>query len=333
MISTVRTIIISVMAAFLAGCSVSSDRFKIDARFLNMNQADFYVYSPDGVMDGVDTIHVMGGRFTYEKNIMQDEGIVVIVFPNYSSMPVFVEKGGSISIDANAAKLKDMDITGTDANEDYTEWRKNTMNMSPLEKAKQAELFITEHPASPVSRWLVMQHFIVCQKPNFKKATELLKLMQKASDSNMRVTRLMQAMSKVGQVNVGDRLPRFSGVDIDGKPVTNGEMLNGNTAVCVWATWNYDSQSQLRQLAYQQRSETSTHFDKVVTICLDASISECRKTLRNCNAENLTTICDTMMWESPLVKAFGVTNVPFNLKMKNGKVTHRCVPSSELTKL
>ena len=55
-----------------------------------MNQGEFYVYSPDGAITGIDTIRVQGGRFAYEIPC-EEEGTIVIVLPNYSEIPVFVE--------------------------------------------------------------------------------------------------------------------------------------------------------------------------------------------------------------------------------------------------
>ena len=42
----------------LVSCGTSSDRFKIEGRFLNLNQGEFYVYSPDGGSRKMDTIRV-----------------------------------------------------------------------------------------------------------------------------------------------------------------------------------------------------------------------------------------------------------------------------------
>ena len=43
-----------------------------------MNQGEFYVYSPDGAITGIDTIKVQGGRFAYEIPC-EDKGTIVIV--------------------------------------------------------------------------------------------------------------------------------------------------------------------------------------------------------------------------------------------------------------
>lgn len=333
------SVAMTVFAFVLSSCSTDGGRFKIDARFLNMNQANFYVYSPDGVLEGIDTIKVYGGRFTYEKDITQ-AGTVVLVFPNYAVMPVFVEPGADIFIDANAAHLKSMEITGTDNNEQYTEWRQNSDKLSPAEMRKHAELFINDNPKSAVSLWLIRQYFVLCPKPDMKKAQTMLRKMKESMTAEERTTptglmasRLYTDVSRVKAVGVGDPLPRFTAKDIDGNAITNGVMLKGNTVLCVWASWNYESCNMLRQLASnQQYAADSAKIDHVVTVCLDPDVNSCRRTLKTNNAEKLTTVCDGDMWDSKIIKDLGVTTVPYNLKIRNGKITGRCVPIMDLMK-
>ena len=42
----------------LMSCGTDSHHFKLDGRLLHLNQGEFYVYSPDGIIDGMDTIKV-----------------------------------------------------------------------------------------------------------------------------------------------------------------------------------------------------------------------------------------------------------------------------------
>ena len=72
-----------ILTLVLASCGTDSHHFKIDGHFLNLNQGEFYVYSPDGDINGIDTIKVRGGRFTYETPC-EEPCILVIVFPNFS---------------------------------------------------------------------------------------------------------------------------------------------------------------------------------------------------------------------------------------------------------
>ncbi len=325
------------LTTLLAACGSSSDRVSIGARFLNMTQATFYLYSPDGVIQGFDTVQVNGGRFEYERQIDQ-EGTLVLLFPNFAQMPIFVKPGVSIAIDADASKLRSMSITGTDENKQYTEWRKNSAKLSAKELTAHAERFIRDNPTSIISLWLLRQHFILAEQPDINKARELMRLMQqsvqKDGSETMRrlVTRLSMQLSRVTDVSVGQSLPRFLAHDIDGKAVTNGELLKGTTVVVAWASWNEDSKQTLRVLASNRRNKKdSLNVQHVLTVCLDPDVEMCRRTLKRCMAENLTTVCDTMMWQSPVVRDLGITAVPWNIKVSNGKIIGRGMTNKELT--
>ena len=58
--------ILIVLTLVLAACGTDKHHFEIDGRLTNLNQGEFYVYSPDGLITGLDTIKVEGGRFSYE---------------------------------------------------------------------------------------------------------------------------------------------------------------------------------------------------------------------------------------------------------------------------
>ena len=118
-----RLIYIFTLTLVLVSCGSRSGYFSLEGRLLNLNQGEFYVYSPDGVFDGVDTIKVEGGRFTFETPC-KEEGTIIIVFPNFSEQPVFAEPGKSVTIKGSASRLKEIEIDGTDANEQMNAFRK-----------------------------------------------------------------------------------------------------------------------------------------------------------------------------------------------------------------
>ena len=100
----------------MVSCGTDKRHFKIDGRLLNLNQGEFYVYSPDGSLGGVDTIKVQAGRFTYKVEC-QKEMTLMIVFPNFTEQPVFAAPGKSVDIKGDASHLKEMTVKGTKANE------------------------------------------------------------------------------------------------------------------------------------------------------------------------------------------------------------------------
>ena len=296
-----------------------------------MNQGQFFVYSPDGAISGIDTIMVQGGRFAYEIPC-ESEGTIVIVLPNYSEIPVFVEPGKSVDLKADASHIKDIEVTGTDANDRMTKWRKNTSSQSPDGLMKQAEQFIRENPSSIISRWMLRKYFIVTAKPDLKKAKELVKLMSEKNEKEASIVRLSVGLENV-PLQVGDVLPAFTAKDIQGKDVQASQYRVGKTIILVWATWDYDGISISRRVfrKIEELKSQGKQVPKLLGISIDASAVDAKRTVGN-DSTAWSTICDGLMWESPVVKAIGTTKVPDNFVLENGKVKACHLGNDELLK-
>ena len=321
----------SLLILLLASCGADSHHFSLEGRFLKMNQGQFFVYSPDGAIRGIDTIMVQGGRFAYEIPC-EEEGTIVIVLPNYSEIPVFVEPGKSVDLKADASHIKDIEVTGTDTNDRMTKWRKNTSSQSPDGLVKQAEQFIKDNPSSIISRWLLRKYFIVTAKPNLKKARELVKLMSEKADKDASVVRLSVGLENV-PLQVGDELPVFTAKDLQGKSVQASQYRLGKTVILVWATWDYEGQSISRRVArkIEEMKSQGKQVPKVLGISIDASAVDAKKTVGS-DSTAWSTICDGLMWKSPVVKAIGTTKVPDNFVIENGKVKACHLSNDELLK-
>ena len=135
---------------FLTSCGRHSDRFHFEAQFKNLNQGEFYLYNPE--TGTKDTIPVNDGRFVYERQ-QKDTATLVILFPNYSEMPVFATPGASVKMTGDVSHLRETEIKGTKENDLMTAFRIKTNEMMPPEVQQEARQFITEHPASIVSNY------------------------------------------------------------------------------------------------------------------------------------------------------------------------------------
>ena len=289
------------------------------------------MYSPDGAINDIDTIKVQGGRFAYEIPC-ESEGTIVIVLPNYTEIPVFVEPGKSVDMTADASHIKDIEVTGTKVNERMTEWRKNTSSQSPDGLKKQAEQFIRENPSSIISRWLLRKYFIVTAKPDLKKAKELVKLMEKKTDKESSVLRLVVGLENV-PLQVGDLLPAFTAKDVMGNNVLASQYRVGKAVILVWSSWDYEGQSISRRVLrkIEEMKSQDKQVPKVLGISIDASAVKAKKTIGN-DSTAWSTICDGLMWDSPVVKAMGSTRVPDNFILENGKVKACHLGAEELLK-
>lgn len=317
-----RIVFFLLLVLILISCGTRSGHFKMEGRFLHMNQGELYVYSPDGGIDGLDTIKIEAGRFAYEIPCSKP-ATLVIIFPNYSVQPIFAESGGSVEVKADASHLKEMEVKGTDDNELMTKFRKQIANSSPPDELKYAIQFIKDHPESTVSVYLLNRYLIQTETPDYKQAANLLKILLKEQPGNVTLGRLQRQISGLGTLRVGDKLPNFIAKDINGKLINNATLANQTIIISTWAAWSYES------LDFQRALNDAVKAGKIAAlgISVDANPKEVRQALKN---DDITfpNVCDGKMLSTPLLKTFGLTTVPDNIVVRNGKIIERGITAN-----
>lgn len=310
----------------LVSCGVDGKHFKLEGRFLHLNQGEFYVYSTDGVLDGIDTIKIEGGRFAYEIPC-DEEGTLVMVFPNFSEQPVFTQPGKTVEIKADASHLKELEAEGTDNNKLMTAFRKQVSNMSPQQAIEAAAEFVKHNPKSDVSAWLIRKYFILAPKPDYTKAKQLLDLMIAEQPKNGKLVNLQQQLIGL-TATAGKSLPIFTATDINGNKVTQANLTQSpNAVVFLWASWNYESTDMQRQL--KRLKAAKGNGLSVIGVCIDPSKSEMQQSLRQ-DSISWPTINDGMMFDTKIAKQLGLSQVPANILLKNGKIVGRNLRMNEL---
>lgn len=310
----------------LVSCGVDGKHFKLEGRFLHLNQGEFYVYSTDGVLDGIDTIKIEGGRFAYEIPC-DEEGTLVMVFPNFSEQPVFTQPGKTVEIKADASHLKELEAEGTDNNKLMTAFRKQVSNMSPQQAIEAAAEFVKHNPKSDVSAWLIRKYFILAPKPDYAKAKQLLDLMIAEQPKNGKLVNLQQQLIGL-TTTAGKSLPIFTTTDINGNKVTQANLTqSANAVVFLWASWNYESTDMQRQL--KRLKAAKGNGLSVIGVCIDPSKSEMQQYLRQ-DSISWPTINDGMMFDTKIAKQLGLSQVPANILLKNGKIVGRNLRMNEL---
>lgn len=321
-----QVIYLITLTLVLVSCGSRSGYFKFEGRLLNLNQGEFYVYSPDGVFDGLDTIKVDGGRFTYETPC-KENGTIVIVFPNYSEQPVFAEPGKSVTIKGDASHLKEIEMEGTDENELMNGFRKQVAKASPPEMIGYAEQFIKNNPESAASVYILEKYFIRDAKMDVKKAQTLADIIYKAQPKNGNMARLIRFISMKKSSGEGSVIPSFTAQDINGKLVTEKDLRGKVSVVYAWADWDYDSRNLHNKLS-SLKKEYGNRLS-VLGIYLDGDKGRCRNALRGDSVLTME-VCDKQMFDSPLMDKFSFSyisdNVIFNA---HGKAIERNLKTHE----
>ena len=369
-------VVFTLMAALVCtSCGTDSRHFRIDGRLLHLNQGEFYVYSPDGTINGLDTIKVQAGRFSYE--VACDRPMtLMIVFPNFTEQPVFAQPGKSVDLKGDASHLKEMTVKGTKDNELMNKFREMIRNAAPPEMKKCAQLFVQDHPESRVGAYLVDRYFIHDANPDTKTAVRLVDLMIEKQPENGYLKRQKRQLTASFVATKGADIPNVLGTTVDGKTIGRVQLTKAPvTVVCALATWKYESMSQFRRLAAYAASQQGRVA--VVGVSIDASPSLVRSQLASQigisdsafgpssgsssgsssasasgsssgsssasasaasqgssssrSSSTCYVVCDGKMVESPFFTRLGLTGVPDNIVIKNGRIAAAHLTDNQLT--
>jgi hypothetical protein len=308
-----------------SACGVPEDRFRVEGRFKNLNQGEFYLYNLEKGTN--DTLHINDGRFVYDISL-HDTTTMVLMFPNFSELPIFARPGALVTIKGDVSHLKETEIKGTAENEAMTTFRMATNELMPPEVLEKAELFINDHPESVVSVYLLHRYFIMNVEDDYPKAFKLCTTLLENQPSNLQLRRLHQRLERLQNLHQKGQLPTFRAVDTTGKNVSN-DYLNAKVNVIIaWASWSFESQNAIRQLNTLQKEHPKDL--KVVSICLDASPVEGRLMLQH-DSITWPNVCDGELWNSPVLSQLGLTFVPDNIITgKYGNIEARSLSTIDL---
>ncbi len=291
-----------------------------------MDQGEFYVYSPEGGINGIDTIRLQGGRMSYEV-MCTAPTTLVMVFPNFSEQPIFAEPGKSVKIEGDASHLKEMKVKGTKTNELMNDFREQIATANPPQVLERAEQFIGDHPESVVSNYLLRRYFISGATPDYAKALQLCRTMRKAQPKNALLAHYEQQLKQLSRVMVGKRLPRFSTVDVDNKKIDNATLGKGLAVIMAYATWSYDAQRMLQDM--RTLAKSSKGRLKIIGFCVDPNRNQCRAIAKR-DSIPWPVICDGKMLESPTLHSLSLFDIPDNILVNNGVVIAKGLTNDEL---
>lgn len=304
----------------LVSCGIGGNKFRLEGRLRNLNQGEFYVYSPDGGMTGTDTIKVRDGRFSYEKAV-QGDYTFIIIFPNYSELPVFATPGTSLNIKGDATHLKEITVKGSKINEQFTDLRSQLNRLTPPEERKEVADYIRKHPESPISTYLLNRYFVLTIDADFDQAAQLAAVMLKAQPNNARLLTLRRQLDVLKKSRQGAVLPSFTATDLKGRPVSKAQLNGKVNVVNIWATWSYQSGDIQRRLQKLQKTYGSKLA--VVTLCLDGNIKDVRHRVDR-DSIPWPVVCDGKMFHSPMATQLGISTVPAMIVADNsGRIVAR----------
>ena len=323
----VTILLTSCLSLLMSSCGGNDKRFHLEGNFKNINQGEFFLYELDhGIKD---TISVKDGHFVYDIPI-EDTLTFALLFPNYSEIPIFAYPGAKVKINGDVSHLKETKVKGTDENESMTTFRMEVSGMTPPEAQKHARQQIEDNPESLINTYLLRRYFILAPDADYKEAARLCKMMGKAQPDNITINRLYYQLSGLKNKNDMGKMPRFSAIDTKGDTITEKNLKTTANLIFVWSSWSFNSQNIIHQLSRLKR--TYNKDLAILSISIDASPDEGKPILAR-DSIQWPNICDGKLWDSQLLKTFGLSAVPSNILYdKKGNTIGRNLPFVDLEK-
>ncbi len=306
----------------VVACGNGGGTFKLEGHLINLNQGEFYVYSPDGVIDGIDTITVLAGRFNYKVPCTM-QGTLVIVFPNFSEQPVFVVPGKTVTMAGDVSHLRELTVKGTPENKLMTTFRQQTKEAQPEEMAAYAAAFVCEHPTTLAATYLINRYFIRVDDPDYVGAAALYDTLCAAQPNNGRLAQEAKRVRAYAAAGINQKLPAFTATTIDGRTITQRTLSKDTAVIYLWASFDYESCNILRLL--RDNAPTVT----LVGINIDPSWRDCHRLVTREKIESYI-VHDSLLFDSPLVQRLAMTTIPDNIIVENGVITARGLTSQQL---
>lgn len=267
----------SLLFTLIFSSCLGGGEVRIRGSFTHMEQAELYLYSPDGGLDHLDTLHVVGGKFSWQHPLGAD-ATFFIVYPNMSEQVVFASPGDDIKLEGDGGQLKSIEVSGNDDNKLLTQFR-------------------LEHNGDKRDSLVAAMKRFVKQYPDSRAAMYLQRQMNENTFGSSR--------QKVGSQLPVITLPPDSLTDnyrtdslAKGKPVL----------MTFWATWRAGSNANFRIKRLLRKYGKQSI--QPISISLDTDPTLYRMFLRQ-DSVDWVTRCYRRSWDTPVVQQLSVRTIPY----------------------
>ena len=299
-------------------CTGHPKEARLEGEFANLEQGEFLIYSTDEALDRLDTLRILDGIFSYTLPTVQP-ATLHILYPNQSELVVFAGPGDDIVIKGDAQNLSEVEVSGSEDNELYTEFRQETNGKSAEETKNIAHNYILEYPTHAVSRYLFTTYYLCDEEASVKETTALYDSLCRACPDDLALSKLSSRVRSLGLLRVGNPLPDFSltlkpghgGNGAEQRTIKKGDYNGKLLLIAFWANWKGGSAGAIYRARRLRRELKGKGKDiELISYSLDADESQLYRNEER-DSIDFPSYCDFLSLSSPLVQKWGIRELPY----------------------
>ncbi|RKS14458.1 TlpA disulfide reductase family protein [Flavobacterium sp. 120] len=267
----------------------------------------------------IDSVKVTDGNFSFKTKVKIPELYGLSV--NTANIPlyIFLEKS-PITVKLSPLKNYSTSVVEGSASQDLFDIYRKTKNV-------EISKFITEHPASIVSAYVLYRNWSYRLTPD--QITQNIALLDKSQQNSTYVKELKELVTVLNGLVIGKKAPDFVANNPDGKPVRFSENLKGYTLVDFWASWCAPCRKENPNIVAAYKEFHEKGFN-VFGISLD---KKKENWIKGINDDHLDwqQVSELIYWNSEIAKLYGVRAIPANyLVDSKGIIVARNLRGEEL---
>ena len=299
-------------------CTGHPKEARLKGEFANLEQGEFLIYSTDEALDRLDTLRIVDGIFSYTLPTVQP-ATLHILYPNQSELVVFASPGDEIAIKGDAQNLSEVEVSGSEDNELYTEFRQETNGKSGEETKNIAHNYILEYPTLALSRYLFTTYYLCDEEASVKETTALYDSLCRACPDDLALSKLSSRVRSLGLLRVGNALPDFSltlkpghgGNGAEQRTIKKGDYNGKLLLIAFWANWKGGSAGAIYRARRLRRELKGKGKDiELISYSLDADESQLYRNEER-DSIDFPSYCDFLSLSSPLVQKWGIRELPY----------------------
>lgn len=289
--------IVLLAAMAFGGCRGRSGELRIRGEIDNLDQGEFLLYTTDGDLTGIDTLHIVGGQIDYTTPLSHDAEYYIL-YPNYSQQVIFASSGDVITLQGDAQSLSTISIQGGEDNEDFTLMRQQNTTADELRQA--ARQYISQHPDRRLSTYLFRQYFITDRA--------LYDTLCAAQPDARALISLQDALRSQDALKKGTKLPDFTLQTRSGDTIHTRDYQGKYLFITFWANWRGGGGGFHYRIRQRLRSHPQQYAAISYSLEVDARMQDYTERM---DSITWASCFDQQGFDSPLVRKLGIRDIPY----------------------
>lgn len=325
-----------ILPCLLIACNGGkTDSTLVRGELKGLGNDTLYIYGMDKLHDRMDTIPVVNGKFEAELHV--DTLVAAwLLFGNGNQFPLFLDKGSRITLEGDVSEWSSIQAKGNLPNEEMALFHRQIAAWdSPTEEqlAAKADSFITSHPFSLVSIYLLDKYFVQVEKPERKQISRLIEGMSGDLKDRPYVRELKDLLDELDKGAVVKIAPYFRLKNDKGEEITRATFSGKYLIINFWASYDVASRrfNEVLKRIYSEEKKNEKFA------LLNVSLDDDREAWKRAVAE------DTLQWEqtrcpegwnAEVVGQFGLRTIPANFLLNSaGRIEQRDMDEPAIRKL